>query len=281
MRSASMLVTAAVSASLASSVSLGQAVEWRVADGGNGHWYQIVTTDQPMTWFAGIDIAAQLGGYAATITTDAESEFVLALSIATGGAWSGSAGPWIGAWQDTESPRYWEPGGAWRWVTDEPWGFAPWAPFQPNNGCPGWTGESVIHLADPNCEGVPSGAWTDRYPWGVFCPPCGDEPRAVVLEFDADCNGDGIVDIAQIQAGALGDNNGNGVPDCCETPDPVTCAGDLNGDGVVNGADLSILLGLWGTPSVPMPPGLDIDCDGKVTAADLAGLLGAWGPCGG
>jgi hypothetical protein len=27
---------------------------------------------------------------------------------------------------------------------------------------------------------------------------------------------------------------------------PPNCIGDLNGDGVVNGADLGILLGAWG-----------------------------------
>ena len=51
---------------------------------------------------------------------------------------------------------------------------------------------------------------------------------------------------------------------------PVT--GDMNSDGVVNAADLSILLGAWGTPG----PG-DLTGDGLVNAADLSVLLGAWG----
>ena len=50
-------------------------------------------------------------------------------------------------------------------------------------------------------------------------------------------------------------------------------AGDLNGDGVVDGADLTILLGAWGTTG----PG-DINGDGLVDGADLALLLGLWGP---
>ncbi|MBL9121115.1 MAG: glycoside hydrolase [Phycisphaerae bacterium] len=45
---------------------------------------------------------------------------------------------------------------------------------------------------------------------------------------------------------------------------------DLNCDGVVNGADLAILLGAWGTPSA------DLNGDGTVNGADLAILLGAW-----
>jgi nitrate/TMAO reductase-like tetraheme cytochrome c subunit len=48
--------------------------------------------------------------------------------------------------------------------------------------------------------------------------------------------------------------------------------GDLDGNGVVNGADLAILLGAWGTAG----PG-DLNGDGVVNAADLALLLGNWG----
>lgn len=53
------------------------------------------------------------------------------------------------------------------------------------------------------------------------------------------------------------------------TPFPVA---DLSNDGVVNAADLSILLAAWGSPG----PG-DLDGSGLVDAADAAILLGAWG----
>ncbi|MFZ9914376.1 MAG: hypothetical protein ACO3IB_03460 [Phycisphaerales bacterium] len=46
---------------------------------------------------------------------------------------------------------------------------------------------------------------------------------------------------------------------------------DLNNDGVVNGQDLAILLGAWGSSG----PG-DIDGNGNVDGADLAQLLGSW-----
>ena len=48
--------------------------------------------------------------------------------------------------------------------------------------------------------------------------------------------------------------------------------GDLNGDGVVNGADLSILLAAWGSDD----PVADLDGNGVVDGADLALLLGDW-----
>lgn len=46
---------------------------------------------------------------------------------------------------------------------------------------------------------------------------------------------------------------------------------DLNGDGVVNGADLGILLGAW-TQSGPT----DLNGDGTTNGADLGILLGSW-----
>jgi hypothetical protein len=51
-----------------------------------------------------------------------------------------------------------------------------------------------------------------------------------------------------------------------------TIAGDLDGDGVVNGGDLSILLSDWGASGAG-----DIDGDGVIGAADLAILLSNWG----
>ena len=58
--------------------------------------------------------------------------------------------------------------------------------------------------------------------------------------------------------------------------DPVECEqADVNEDGVVDGADLTILLGAWGTSN----PAADLNGDGIVDGADLTILLGAWGPC--
>ncbi|MCE2882732.1 MAG: M12 family metallo-peptidase, partial [Planctomycetaceae bacterium] len=66
------------------------------------------------------------------------------------------------------------------------------------------------------------------------------------------------------------DANGNLVPDECELS-----PADLNGDGIVNGADLSALLGSWGACAGTCAA--DINDDGSVGAADLAILLNLWG----
>lgn len=49
--------------------------------------------------------------------------------------------------------------------------------------------------------------------------------------------------------------------------------GDLNGDGIVNGADLGLLLGSWGV-CAGCPA--DLNGDGIVNGADLGLMLGAW-----
>jgi len=53
---------------------------------------------------------------------------------------------------------------------------------------------------------------------------------------------------------------------------PAAPDADLNGDGVVGGADLGILLALWGTND----PIADIDRNGVVDGPDLGILLAAW-----
>ena len=55
------------------------------------------------------------------------------------------------------------------------------------------------------------------------------------------------------------------------------CRGDLNGDGIVSGADLGLLLGTWGMADGSSAN--DQNGDGTVDGADLGMLLGDWGPC--
>lgn len=52
------------------------------------------------------------------------------------------------------------------------------------------------------------------------------------------------------------------------------CQADLDGSGLVDGADLAALLGSWGTCS---GCGADLDGDGIVGGSDLGVLIGEWG----
>ncbi len=53
------------------------------------------------------------------------------------------------------------------------------------------------------------------------------------------------------------------------------CAGDFDGNGAVDGADLSVLLDAWGSPSAQH----DLDGSGSVDAGDLSMVLNTWGAC--
>ena len=56
------------------------------------------------------------------------------------------------------------------------------------------------------------------------------------------------------------------------------CAGDVTGNGAVDGVDLAAVLGAWGTDGGGEFP-CDVDHDGIVNGADLAQVLGSWGAC--
>jgi len=96
------------------------------------------------------------------------------------------------------------------------------------------------------------------------------DPSNPLTDFE-DCNENGIPDACEILGGVVEDSNGNGIPDECEVE---ACVGDLNGDAVVDGADLGILLENWGGRGVG-----DLNGDGVVDGADLGILLENWGAC--
>ena len=57
-----------------------------------------------------------------------------------------------------------------------------------------------------------------------------------------------------------------------------SCPGDITENGVVDAADLGILLAIWGTDG-KNTPAADINEDGIVGAADLGILLSNWDTC--
>ena len=290
--------------------------QWKVEDGGNGHWYSKI--DQPnLTWFEARDAAESLGGYLATITSPEEEMFRNSFFEVVG-----CSTPWIGGYRTS--------GSDWRWVTDEPWDYAPWV------GCGCQSGDrSVMAALDPDGEG----AWYDYRPESdapfVFC---------FIVEWSADCNNDGIVDYGQILDGTFADEDQNGVPDCCDqgvpcstpfgedcngngvldsceledndcntngipddcegfedcngngigdvcdiasgasqdinqdgVPDECQCIADIISDGVVDFQEVLAILNDWGPCGPPCPP--DINADGEVSFIDLLRVLDAWGPC--
>jgi hypothetical protein len=121
-------------------------VEWAVADGGNGHWYDfrgrsLDGDPNSYTWETARIDALSRGGYLATITSADEWSFLRSSMY----DWVGPVDPhyntcaacgyrsyqgFLGGYQEPGSP---EPSGGWKWITGEPWGFAPWSGGEPNN----------------------------------------------------------------------------------------------------------------------------------------------------
>ena len=118
---------------------------------------------------------------------------------------------------------------------------------------------SIIVIPDIGCADADGDTICDTVD---ICPNSND-----LIDTDGDAVPDGC-DLCPGSDDSI-DLNSNGIPDGCET-----CPADLTADGVVDGADLGLLLGNWDLPGVG-----DLDQDGFVTGADLGLLLGAWGSC--
>jgi hypothetical protein len=111
---------------------------------------------------------------------------------------------------------------------------------------------------------------------GLTLLGCDDDAAGVCLPLDAasvtvavDCGVDYLIRVGG------GSGTGSltltpvGGPSC-----PPPCPADLDGNGTVAAADLSILLAGWGGSGIA-----DLDGNGSVGASDLTILLSAWGPC--
>jgi formylglycine-generating enzyme required for sulfatase activity len=229
-------------------------VQWKVSEGGNGHWYRFAPSGvSPPMFDAQDELCRSQGGYMATITSSLEWDFFKS-TAPTGG------GYWIGLRSNACSD--------WNWADGESLGFAAWGgvscgagPY-PNN-C------NARNLRAAAGDRFDCGWNWDDYPQGLM------SFTAYCIEWSADCNNDGIVDYGQILQGQLVDGDQNGVPDVCEV-DP--CPADITGNGLVNGADLGLMLAAWGSDGSEQP-GADINADGIVNGADLAFVIGAFGPC--
>lgn len=103
-------------------------------------------------------------------------------------------------------------------------------------------------------------------------PIAGGFTEAGVVVIDAicdDCNENGVPDSWEVVAGLATDADGDGEPDECR------CPGDINGDGIVDGADIGLLLVQWNTSDAAV----DLNGDEVIDGADIGILLLHWGTC--
>jgi hypothetical protein len=191
-----------MSSIVASAASAQTAVEWKVSEGGNGHWYRLVVPANRVNIDQALSACRAAGGDLVSISSFTENSFVFEIARQDPALWTlvwpGAtqiSGPWIGA-------RFVAPN--WLWTDGSPWGFTAWSLNNPN-----YMDEehAVLYMGDAG--GPPTALWNNIQPaylnWGY------------IIEWSADCNGDGIVDYGQILRGELDDDNANGIPDVCET----------------------------------------------------------------
>ncbi len=230
-----------------------QAVQWRIQDGGNGHWYQV--TGQSSCWTVARDYALSRGGHLATAADISEFQFIASRSS------SCSCWVWLGGTRNPNAAIT-----QWTWIDGTPFQFhsITWAGSNPGCCAPD---EFYLSLE----PGVGVHDFQNCFlSFGAVYP---------LVEWSADCDGNGIVDYGEILDGTLADTNANGVPDCCDAGvscDP--CPGDLNASGTVDAEDLAYVLFAWGTNGGKTPEA-GINRDGTVDANDLSVVLGSWGPC--
>ena len=136
--------------------------EWKVEDGGNGHFYAVKWLGQGSN-FATADAEANLlGGYLATLASPEETAFAMDfVGIGSPAVYARCA---FGLVQSDKGP---EPAGGWGWITGEPLDWTNWTPGEPNdNPAPEDFGQIY-----------PAGNWNDCFD---------DDFGSVLIEFDSD-----------------------------------------------------------------------------------------------
>jgi hypothetical protein len=143
-------------------------VQWPVSEGGNGHYYEWVPAGRTpsITWTEARDEAAAasfmgVAGHLATITSDAESQFL-------GSQFRNSSFQlWIGGVQATGAAT---PASGWTWITGEPWDFTSWNAGEPND----WPTQNVEDGQEQYLSMTPfvtggrgATVWNDNTPRGV------------------------------------------------------------------------------------------------------------------
>ena len=189
-------VTAAAVVGIAATLAGAQsgAVQWKVEDGGNGHWYagaQLPNGSSPANrWDAASLYCGERGGHLATPTSESENDFIVANAVTQIPPQSGvGRGPMLGGRLETNG---------WQWIDGEPWSYS------------GWCG------SEPTGDGIHLHYWAfSNLCWNDF-PGTDAITNTLIVEWSADCNNDNIIDYGQCHNGTLADYNTNNIPDCCE-----------------------------------------------------------------
>ena len=225
---------------------------WTISAGGDGGLRALVVIDGPSwSWHDASALATAVGATLARADSQSELSFLEALCDHPGAF--DCAGPWLDGFRQPQS--------TWTWTTNAmPVPNFGWPPLRP--------AQSMVFPSALLMSGIdgPDGRWIDVFP----DPDAGVATRSALLRWTnfEDCDGDDLPDLLEIARTPTLDADHNGQLDDCTHPNPA----DINGDGLVNASDLSLLLNAWGTADAKA----DIDRNGTVNALDLTVILSAW-----
>ena len=143
-----------------------------------------------------------------------------------------------------------------------------------------WISNSSVRLEDTghvvfsgSADPVPNGTTIDLGSKQCTVEFLGETPSAFQSEHISKFRVNGASAIVNLNIEVVAANEGIG---CIVSVLPDLCPGDISGDLVVDGNDLAVLLGSWGTNG---EDGSDLTGDNLVDGQDLTVLLGSWGEC--
>ena len=143
---------------ITTSAAVAAPVQWTVADGGNGHWYEVIAAPA-ISWNEANAVAQASGGiwHLATITSQAENDFIFPLvddpAYWTTAGTGHNLGPFLGGFSSCDVCSDWQ------WVTEEAWSYTNWVSGQP---VPDGTFLHFIKLGAPY---IPADTWNDLIPF--------------------------------------------------------------------------------------------------------------------
>jgi hypothetical protein len=188
----------------AAGTAIAQTVQWRVEDGGNGHWYELRLDE--LSWQAARRAALRAGGDLASLETPTEWHWAAA-HFDSGPRWD----ILVGGVQLPDSAAV---DAGWFWLTGVPVEGIP-TEFDDNEcgfSSPGIENneQNLLHLSYRGTKVSDINDVVTDARCGAIGEP---NTRRWLIEWSADCNADGLVDKGQILAGELVDTNNNGIPD--------------------------------------------------------------------
>lgn len=135
-----------------------------------------------------------------------------------------------------------------------------------------WAGGGAMHFNAGGSPMVINSFFTDNSVAGGQCGGAiwvGSVTNPVVVGNLLFCNNTCNGNESNLSGFAYNNIGGNEICDLCPA--------DLNGDNVVNGGDLGLVVGYWDCCGANCLG--DVNDDGCVNGVDLALVLGTWGPC--